>query len=344
MTGGFVIQPPIDAIAEFRILTHNANAEFGRNTGSTTNIVDPVPAPTRFTVRPGSFSVTTPWTVPTITSHAVIIQPLKQNQFGATFGGPIKKDKTFFFGFYEGFRNRQGETDSATVPSIPEHGGDFTQLCTSVGGQFNGGVCTDSGGNFLPNGQLFSLFTGAPVPVPNNTLPGIDPTSQNVLPFFPLPNSGANTFALLKPRARPTTSSGIRLDHYLSASDTLNFRYRNFGGGPTTDPLYLPVPMSRVFPSGPIFALRTSSPRNRINVFSPTVVAVARISYLRNKSLFGTRTNHESLSDLGFQYQPTLDSAAGRRSFGFAGYASVGPDPITGPRISSRTPSTTPVR
>ena len=44
-------------------------------------------------------------------------EPLKQNQFGGTFGGPIRKDKSFFFGYYEGFRNRQGETDSSTVPS-----------------------------------------------------------------------------------------------------------------------------------------------------------------------------------------------------------------------------------
>ena len=41
------------------------------------------------------------------------VQPVKQKQFGGTFGGPIIKDKTFFFGYYEGFRNRQGETDSS---------------------------------------------------------------------------------------------------------------------------------------------------------------------------------------------------------------------------------------
>ena len=53
------------------------------------------------------------------------VQPLKQNQFGGTFGGPIVKDKTFFFGYYEGFRNRQGETVPATVPSLAERRGNF---------------------------------------------------------------------------------------------------------------------------------------------------------------------------------------------------------------------------
>jgi hypothetical protein len=119
---GFVLKPPIDAISEFRILTHNANAEFGQNTGSTTNII----------TRSGSnlfhgavweFLRNDAMDASDFSAHTV--QPLKQNQFGATFGGPIVKDKTFFFGYYEGFRNRQGETVNATVPSLLERQGIF---------------------------------------------------------------------------------------------------------------------------------------------------------------------------------------------------------------------------
>jgi hypothetical protein len=324
--GGFVIKPPIDAIAEFRILTHNSNAEFGRNTGSTTNIVTRSGA-NAFHGAAWEFFRNDAMDASDYFTRSV--QPLKQNQFGGTFGGPIRKDKTFFFVYYEGFRNRQGETDSATVPSIPERGGDFTQLCTSVGGQFNGGVCTDSSGNFLPNGQLFSLFTGAPVPVPNNTLPGIDPTAQNILPFFPLPNSGTNTFISTETKSETNDQFGIRLDHYLSSSDTLNFRYM-FSGGPSTDPL---SPAGANVPGFPIGA--DTRAQNFVaqdtHVFSPTLIAVARISYLRNKLLFGLRTNHESLADLGFQYDSTLPEAAGPPFIQVGGYASVG-DPITGPR------------
>ena len=104
--GGFVLKPPIDAIAEFKILSHNANAEFGRNTGSTTNIV----------TRSGSNSFHgATWeflrndAMDSSDYFTQSVQPLKQNQFGASFGGPMVKDKTFFFGYYEGFRNRQGE-------------------------------------------------------------------------------------------------------------------------------------------------------------------------------------------------------------------------------------------
>ena len=129
--GGFVLKPPIDAIAEFKILSHNANAEFGRNTGSTTNIV----------TRSGSNSFHgAAWeflrndAMDSSDYFTQSVQPLKQNQFGATFGGPIRKDKTFFFGYYEGFRNRQGETVPATVPSVAERQGNFAQVCTDLPG------------------------------------------------------------------------------------------------------------------------------------------------------------------------------------------------------------------
>jgi outer membrane receptor protein involved in Fe transport len=329
---GFVLKPPIDAIAEFRIITHNANAEFGRNIGSTTNII----------TRSGSNRMHgAVWeflrndAMDASDYFTQSVQPLKQNQFGGTFGGPIVKDKTFFFAYYEGFRNRQGETDSATVPSVPERTGDFSQLCTAppVNGQFNGGVCTDGSGNFLPNGQLFSLFTGAPVPVPNNAVPGIDqdPTSpvQQVLSFFPLPNSGPNTFTTTQTKSETNDQFGLRFDHYLSSSDTLNLRYM-FSGGPTTDPL---SPAGANVPGFPIGEddRAQNFVAQETHIFSPTIIAVARVSYLRNKFLFGEHDNHESPTSLGFQYQPSLPLAAGPPFIQVGGYASVG-DPITGPR------------
>ena len=112
--GGFVLRPPVDAITEFKILTHNASAEFGQSLGSTTNIITRSGS-NRFHgalwefLRNDIFDATN--------YFAATTEPLKQNQFGGTFGGPIRKDKTFFFVYYEGFRNRQGETDSSTVPS-----------------------------------------------------------------------------------------------------------------------------------------------------------------------------------------------------------------------------------
>ena len=303
---GFVLKPPLDAISEFRILTHNANAEFGQSTGSTTNIV----------TRSGTnswhgalweFLRNDAMDASDFSAHAV--QPLKQNQFGGTFGGPIIKDKTFFFAYYEGFRNRQGETVNATVPSLAERQGNFSQL---PGGLF-----------------VFDFSTGQMVPVPGNQVTPINPIAQNVLAFFPLPNNGPNAFVATQSKSVTNDQFGLRFDHYLSRADTLNFRYM-FSAGPTNDPLSTSGANVPGFPVGEDDRAQNFVAQET-HVFSPAIIGVARFSYLRNKFLFDQHVNHESPSALGFQYQPTLTAAAGPPFIQVAGYASVG-DPITGPR------------
>jgi outer membrane receptor protein involved in Fe transport len=318
---GFVLRPPIDAIAEFKILTHNANAEFGRNTGSTTNIV----------TRSGSNSFHgAAWeflrndAMDSSDYFTRSVQPLKQNQFGATFGGPILKDKTFFFGYYEGFRNRQGETVPATVPSGAERQGNFAELCTNLGASIDPGtgLCSN------PQGQL--TFFGTPVPFNQMTIfTPIDQIATNVLPFFPLPNQGANGFIATQTLSQNNDQFGVRLDHYLSQTDTLNFRYM-YSGGPTTDPL---SPVGANVPGFPVGEVDRAQNfvAQETHVFSPSTIGVARFSYLRNKFLLDQHINHESPSDLGFQYAPTLPAAAGPPFIQVGGYATVG-DPITGPR------------
>jgi outer membrane receptor protein involved in Fe transport len=327
--GGFVLKPPIDAIAEFKILSHNANAEFGRNTGSTTNIV----------TRSGSNSFHgAAWeflrndAMDSSDYFTQSVQPLKQNQFGATFGGPILKDKTFFFGYYEGFRNRQGETVPATVPSLAERQGNFAQECTSIpGDSFVGGICTNTTTGAPDfNGQLLNFAEGPqPVPIPNNQLTSIDPTAANVLPLFPQPNVGENGFIATQTLVENNDQFGLRLDHYLSHADTLNFRYM-FSTGPTTDPL---SPVGANVPGFPVgeYDRAQNFVAQETHIFSPNTIGVARFSFLRNTFLLDEHLNHESPADFGFQYAPTLPSAAGPPFIQVGGYASVG-DPITGPR------------
>src|SRR5580692_4320824 len=320
--GGFVVKPPIDAIAEFKILSHNANAEFGRNTGSTTNIV----------TRSGSNSFHgAAWeflrndAMDSSDYFTQGVQPLKQNQFGATFGGPILKDKTFFFGYYEGFRNRQGETVPATVPSTAERQGNFGEECTDIpGATFN----TTTGQCSNPNGQL--TFFGTPVPFNQMTIfTPINPIATSVLPLFPLPNVGENGFIATQTLVENNDQFGVRLDHYLSPADTLNFRYM-FSTGPTTDPL---SPVGANVPGFPVgeYNRAQNFVAQETHIFSPTTIGVARFSYLRNTFLLDEHLNHESPADLGFQYAPTLPLAAGPPFIQVGGYASVG-DPITGPR------------
>ena len=239
---GFVLKPPIDDISEFRILTHNANAEFGQNTGSTTNII----------TRSGSNSFHGAlWeflrndAMDATDFSTSTVQPLKQNQFGGTFGGPIRKDKTFFFGYYEGFRNRQGETVAATVPSLQEREGIFPQ-------------------------PLFNFSSGQPVLVPGGQVTPINPIAQNILAFYPLPNAGPNAFVTTQSLAENNDQFGLRFDHYLSPSDTLNFRYM-YSGGPTTDPLSTAGANVPGFPVGQ-YDRAQNFVAQETHVFSPAVI------------------------------------------------------------------------
>ena len=315
--GGFVLRPPVDAISEFRIITHNASAEFGNALGSTTNLV----------TRSGTNQLHgTLWeflrndAVDANNYFAQTKEPLKQNQFGATVGGPIKRDKAFVFGFYEGFRNREGKSARTTVPSLKQRTGDFSELCTAG---WTGPFCNN------PQQQLFNVFANAPYP--NNQIPQdqINTISENLLSFFPLPNAGTNLLSATQTLRNDSDQFGIKVDHYLTSRDTLNFRYM-FSQLSQLDPL---SPNGASVPGFPVGEDQRAQNfvAQETHTFSPALIGVGRLSYLRNKFLFGEREDHQSPSSLGFQYAPSLDAAAGPPFIQVNGYATVG-DPITGPR------------
>src|SRR6202158_785478 len=125
----FVIQPSVDAIAEFKVQTNSYSAEFGRGNGAILNAV----------IKSGTNQL-----------HGDVYeflrndkldgrnafdvfgrQPYQQNQFGATLGGPIIKNRTFFFGDYEGLRIRQALPQPALIPTQANIGGDFSDLLTN---------------------------------------------------------------------------------------------------------------------------------------------------------------------------------------------------------------------
>jgi hypothetical protein len=315
--GGFVLKPPVDAIAEFRIITLNANAEFGNALGSTTNII----------TRSGTNQLHgTLWeflrndAVDANNYFAQTKEPLKQNQFGATAGGPIQRDRTFIFGFYEGFRNHQGETALTTVPSLKQRTGDFSELCPEG---FTAGFCNN------PAHQLFNVFAHAPYP--NNEVPQgqLNSVSQNLLGFFPLPNAGTNLFSTTQTLSNNTDQFGIKVDRYLDPHDTLSFRYM-FNQLSQLDPL---SPGGASVPGFPVGEDQRAQNfvAEETHTFSPALIAIGRISFLRNKFLFGEHEDHQSPASLGFQYEPSLDIAAGPPFIQVNGYSTVG-DPITGPR------------
>ena len=242
---------------------------------------------------------------------------MKQNQFGATVGGPIRREKTFFFGYYEGFRNRQGETFTSTVPSVLERQGDFSQ------------TIDPSSGKVLP---LINELTGEPYP--DNKLPSINSISQKLLDYYPLANSGTNLFTTTQNLTSTRDQFGVRIDHYLSARDHLFVRY-NLSDGSEFDPIAV---------SGatvPGFPVRENDRTQNAVVeetrsFSPTLVNIARVSFLRRKFLDVQGLNHTDASTAGFEFPTTLPSQQGLPYIDIPGYGNIG-DPLTGPRDTWQT-------
>ena len=199
------VYPSIDAIQEFKVLTGNAEAEYGGGPGSITNIQlktggnafhgDVFEFFRNTAMDARNFFLVAP----------VPKQVLKQNQFGATLGGPIIKDRTFFFGSYEGLRSVEQSAQITNVLTPAEVNGDFSAL--------------------LPATQLVSPYTG--LPYPNNQIP-VDPVAQNIAKkYIPLPNTNQNglNYAGVKSGDETVNQYLVRLDHKINDTNQLAFHF-----------------------------------------------------------------------------------------------------------------------
>src|SRR5256885_4746853 len=196
------IQPSPDAIAEFRVLTNTFDAEYGRNSGAVVNVV------TKSGTNDFHGSAYEFFRNKNLNANGFFdTQKLDylQNQFGATFGGPIKKDRTFFFVTYEGDRIRRGtSSDTVSVPTDAERAGDF-----SAGSPFAGAIADDTFAGILNAragcAAAVSAAGGAPIGAGraysdifvNNQIPTscFDPTAIDLLnQFVPHSNRPDGTF------------------------------------------------------------------------------------------------------------------------------------------------------
>jgi hypothetical protein len=112
----------LDAIAEFRVSTSNYTAEAGSAGGAQISVVSKsgtnrYTGSTFYALRNDALDARSPFDLPTATNPTGSLPPFTLNQFGGNFGGPIVKDKAFFFANYEGFRQSLGHTESAMVPN-----------------------------------------------------------------------------------------------------------------------------------------------------------------------------------------------------------------------------------
>ncbi len=176
--------PDPDAVEEFNVQTGNMSAEYGN---AISGVVDIVTKSGTNQFHGDAFDFVRNYVFDARNFFAPTRDTLKQNQFGGTLGGPIKRDKLFFFASYQGTRTRTAPNGNiAFVPTMAERGGDFGDLCSTYD---SSGLCTD------PNGtQLTNPITGAAIPYNNLTQAGLtlSTAAQKLTQYLPLPNAGGH--------------------------------------------------------------------------------------------------------------------------------------------------------
>jgi hypothetical protein len=230
----YVVMPPPDALQEFKIETGNYDAEFGRSTGAVVNATTKGGANNfhgavyEF-LRNQSFDA--------MNYFDTARQPYHQNQFGATLGGRIIRDKLLFFVDYQGLRQSLAQTTTSVVPTAAERAGDFSSLLdlTSPTGFL------DCNGQPTYQGELFDTtqtqtisggFCGVPFgyvnSAPSNVIPTskIDPLGNTLVNLFPNPNAaGVGYNYLSDPVTTQTANQGdVRIDQVLSPHDSAFYR------------------------------------------------------------------------------------------------------------------------
>ena len=275
----YVIEPSVDAIAEFKVETNSYSAEFGRGNGAIMNAV----------IKSGTnqlhgdvFEFLRNEKVDAINAFDEFgQQPYKQNQFGLTLGGPILKNRLFFFGDYEGLRIRQGLPQLSTVPTQAEISGNFSAFLTTTtapqvdpntGLTIPNTTAYDCNGNPTYEGEIFNSrlagfnpnnangYCGVPIGTTSNGQPtnifnhnsgtntAIDPLGSRLASLFPASNTaegGGNNFLSDPERSETEDKFDVRIDQTISDKDNFFARF-SYGN----DRTFLPSPFNNALDGG----------------------------------------------------------------------------------------------
>ncbi len=232
------IPPSPDAINEFKVETDNYSAEFGRSAGAVINVsirsgTNQFHGKAYDYIRNTVLNAVGPFTPPTDPLTGKPQKPiLIRNQFGATFGGPIWKDHTFFFADYEGTRQIVHSVMQATVPTANQNG--TSSLAIANGGYtFLGGTSTESGGTPVPirNPLTGQIYNNGVIPFND---PTVSPFAKSVLAALPQPNVPnapfANNYASLPSDTINDDKGDIRVDQTFSQRTNAFVRYSEHQG------------------------------------------------------------------------------------------------------------------
>ena len=198
-----VVKPSIDSIQEFKLDTHNYGAEFGRGGGAVVQV----------TTKSGTnqlhgslfeFVRNDKFDANNFFNSGRPKPPYRQNQYGGTVGGPVMRDKLFFFGSYEGTRTREKITTLSTIPTPAQIGGNF------------GSVNIFDPATQAANGSR-SQFPGNVIPANR-----LDPVAIKELQLYPLPNRpGVQNYVFNSPRNLNTDKGDGKFDWRINDNNTV---------------------------------------------------------------------------------------------------------------------------
>ncbi len=339
----FVIQPSVDAIAEFKVQTNSYSAEFGRGNGAILNAA----------IKSGTngfhgdlYEFLRNDKLDARNAFDTVRQPYKQNQFGATLGGPIIKNRTFFFGDYEGLRIRQATPFLELIPTPAMITGNFSSFLDTAAV-----TGTDCNGDPTYAGEIFNTrltqasassptgFCGVPIGgyangFPTNIFPAhsIDPLAARLSAFWPVPNTtptannGGNNFLSDPERQETRNNFDVRIDHKISDKDNSfgRFSYEN-------QPSFIPPPFNNELDGGGFFdGVEDNSYRSlalsEVHLFKPTVINEFRFGYNRiNSHRFQLNANEDLAAQLDFPGVPFSPDNGGLPNITFGdGTAGIG--------------------
>jgi hypothetical protein len=250
----YVIQPSVEALEEFKVQTNAYSAEFGRGNGAIINATiksgtNQFHGSAYEFLRNEQFDAKNFFDDPNAP-----IAPYKQNQFGFTFGGPIVRNRTFFFADYEGLRIRQAQTVTSFVPTAAQKSGDFSDQLdlTSpqqalAADQVTMIPALDCAGHPTYAGEIFNArqtqnnpiyasgLCGVPFGAydaggnPTNIIPQgqLDPLALAIANLYPSPNVNGNGFNYLNNPVRSETRNNfdVRIDQKFTDKDFAFFRF-----------------------------------------------------------------------------------------------------------------------
>jgi len=307
-----VVSPNPDAVEEFKILTNNYDAQYGRTSGGIVNQITKS-GTNDFHGDGFEFLRNTALNARDyFLPSSLDKQAFQRNVFGGTFGGPIKKNKTFFFLAYQGARTREGDTSQQlTVLTPAQRKGDFSSFLTGQNADFCPSMhqqasdpLFDSGQLFDPRGTTFYTCNDGTTVIPTTILPNnqvpVNPVIANyITKYLPLPNVPNSSGFISSPKEPIDDDQGIlHIDHNFGTRYTLSFVYLI-----DDNRTIYPLPTTT---SSPLGGANSTDYRNQIgtltwnHIFSPTVTNEFRFGANRTSTHQAIPSDTTSPSALGF--------------------------------------------